>query len=255
MSIKKLSYVQVIGYCRISTESQKFGCSVETQTNIIRQFCESNDIIDNLELYTETASAYKDNDKKRHIFHGIINNISKDSLIIIHDISRFSRNYQESLNVIEFLIDKNVNVISILERCDILNNYKEFLRYVQVAEMESNYKSVKLKTFHMIKTTNRINHILTLIQRNNIKELLKYKKTELKKAYLSNAILDYVYNKNHKILKKIFQHNNKRKYICNNTIDCHQLKINNILGFWIKTIGKDYHVRVILNKIYTKIER
>lgn len=102
-------------YIRVSTESQ----TVENQRLLISNYAQRYGI-DNIEWVSEIISGTKTPDKRKL---GDILNCSKEGdLIIITELSRLGRSLIMVLNVIQFLLEKKVRLISLKEGYELGDN-------------------------------------------------------------------------------------------------------------------------------------
>ena len=107
-----------IGYLRNSRLSQEN--SVETQQNLIKGFCETNNIILDEMIVDEGISGSGEKTNKREGYNRILNMIDKgevDTLVVI-SISRWGRNLGEIYNSVNLMTEKGVKFLSIKENID-----------------------------------------------------------------------------------------------------------------------------------------
>ena len=91
------------GYCRVSTNMQLDGNSIEEQTNVIKTKYPDAEII--IESYSGA--------KERPIFNELLKKAEKDDYIIVTKLDRFCRTTKEGLEYIDKLMSKGV-IIHIL---------------------------------------------------------------------------------------------------------------------------------------------
>ena len=112
MSLKNGAYI----YCRVSSKEQsKYNeghTSLEVQEQNIRRHCSENDI-DVVECVRETYSA-RNMDKMKGLQY-LLDIAPSGRTIFVYDISRFSRNIQHALNILDTLSKRNINVCSVSE--------------------------------------------------------------------------------------------------------------------------------------------
>lgn len=109
--------MDVVGYCRYSSEGQRDGFSIEAQQRAIRDFCES-EKYNIIKFYVEEArSGTNDN---REAFQDMIEDakLRKFKAIIVHKFDRFARNKYDSVFYKRKLRDLDIKVISICEPLD-----------------------------------------------------------------------------------------------------------------------------------------
>ena len=112
LGLRKGGYI----YCRVSSKEQskynKGHTSLEVQEEYIRKYCIENDI-NVINVVKEVYSA-KNMDKMKGLKY--LCDISTPGITIyIYDISRFSRNIHQALNILEELNNRNVSVHSVSE--------------------------------------------------------------------------------------------------------------------------------------------
>lgn len=103
-------------YCRVSSKEQsKYNeghTSLEVQEEKIRNHCAENDI-EIIECVREIYSAR--NMGKMKGLQYLLDIVPSGRTIFVYDISRFSRNIQHALNILDTLSKKNINVYSVSE--------------------------------------------------------------------------------------------------------------------------------------------
>ncbi len=109
--------MNVVMYCRYSSEGQRDGYSIEAQTRAINEFCEQNkhNIIGT--YIDEAKSGTSDN---REQFQRMIADSGSKSFkaIIAHKLDRFARDRYDSAIYKKKLKDNGVSVLSVLEKLD-----------------------------------------------------------------------------------------------------------------------------------------
>lgn len=138
---------KAIIYARSSTKKQNDlmtnSHSLEIQTSNCIKFCFENNInIDKIE--TEIISAR--NSKKQKILLNIINT-NKNILLIVFDISRFSRNIFDGMNMLHKCIDNNITLYLLKDNMYIrdLNDITRFNNLLLNAHAESDAISFRIK--------------------------------------------------------------------------------------------------------------
>jgi len=103
-------------YCRVSSKEQskytEGHTSLEVQEEKIRDHCTENNI-EIIECVREIYSA-RNMDKMKGLQY-LLDIVPAGSTIFVYDISRFSRNIQHALNILDTLSKKNINVYSVSE--------------------------------------------------------------------------------------------------------------------------------------------
>ncbi|VVU95174.1 Resolvase, N terminal domain [seawater metagenome] len=135
-------------YCRVSSEKQadfKNGhTSLEVQQNALYKYCEENDI-DVEHCYYDIYSA-RDMSKLYYLNH-LISICKKDDKILFYDVTRFSRNTQQALNILEKLAEKGISVFSVNDVCGYssISQKNMFRVLLSKAENESDLLSSRIK--------------------------------------------------------------------------------------------------------------
>ena len=112
MSLKQGGYI----YTRVSSKQQskylEGHTSLEVQRQECQKYCDTNDI-NVIKCIREVYSA-KNMDKMNGLKY-LCNIASRGQTIYVYDISRFSRNTREALNLLENLKEKGVSLFSVTE--------------------------------------------------------------------------------------------------------------------------------------------
>lgn len=250
-------YEHVIGYCRQSTNNQ--ADTLDNQEAIIKNFCETNNIND-VTIIKETGSAFNDNYYNLNI-HNIIANLQNDSLIIVSDVSRFSRNCN-MFSIIDSVMYKNSNIVSIIDKCELARDYTTFMRLLNNAWEESDIKSKKLKTYHEMRKYRDIQNVLLMLKKNNFTGLKNYKcRTSKYTLFTKPEILEYIFNLHKVKIKKIVRRKKLRfsritnKYLFN-IVKMYKKDLKVILEFYSKTIlylDKNFILRKLIKYAETKL--
>ena len=115
-----------IGYIRNSRLSQEN--SVETQTKLITDFCNNNEIHLDEIICDEGISGSGEKTNKRDGYNSVLNMIKDgelDTLVVI-SISRWGRNLGEIYNSVQLMEKKGVKFLSIKENVDTSSIYGRF---------------------------------------------------------------------------------------------------------------------------------
>ena len=144
LSLSSSGYI----YCRVSSKKQsKYSeghTSLEVQEAKCKQYCDNNEkhIINTVK---ETSSA-KNMDKMEGLQH-ILNIASRGQTIYIYDISRFSRNTRQALNILEELKEKGVVIYSVTENleCNNAATMNQFRLQLCASNYHSDICSEKVK--------------------------------------------------------------------------------------------------------------
>ena len=145
-----------IGYLRNSRLSQEN--SVETQQNLIKGFCETNNIILDEMIVDEGISGSGEKTNKREGYNRILNMIDKgevDTLVVI-SISRWGRNLGEIYNSVNLMTEKGVKFLSIKENIDTSSVYGRFTINLlsSLFEMELELCKERVRYTLMVKRNN-----------------------------------------------------------------------------------------------------
>ena len=145
-----------IGYIRNSRLSQEN--SVETQTKLITDFCNNNEIHLDEIICDEGISGSGEKTNKRDGYNNILNMINKgevDTLVVI-SISRWGRNLGEIYNSVNLMTDKGVKFLSIKENIDTSSVYGRFTINLlsSLFEMELELCRERVRDTLMVKRNN-----------------------------------------------------------------------------------------------------
>lgn len=109
--------MNVVAYCRYSSEAQRDGYSIEAQISAITAFCASKGY--NL-IHAYIDEAKSGTSDLRDQFQQMINDSSQHTFeaVVVHKLDRFARNRYDSAIYKKKLKDNGVAVFSVLERLD-----------------------------------------------------------------------------------------------------------------------------------------
>lgn len=109
--------MNVVAYCRYSSEAQRDGYSIEAQIKAITSFC-TNQGYTLINTYIDEAKSGTND--TREAFQTMISDSSKHSFeaVVVHKLDRFARNRYDSAIYKKKLKDNGVSVFSVLERLD-----------------------------------------------------------------------------------------------------------------------------------------
>ena len=115
-----------IGYIRNSRLSQEN--SVETQTKLITDFCNNNEIHLDEIICDEGISGSGEKTNKRDGYNSVINMIENNEIdtLVVVSISRWGRNLGEIYNSVNLMTDKGIKFLSIKENIDTSSPYGRF---------------------------------------------------------------------------------------------------------------------------------
>ena len=145
-----------IGYIRNSRLSQEN--SVETQTKLITDFCNNNEIHLDKIICDEGISGSGEKTNKRDGYNRILKMIDKgdvDTLVVI-SISRWGRNLGEIYNSVNLMTEKGVKFLSIKENIDTSSVYGRFTINLlsSLFEMELELCKERVRDTLMVKRNN-----------------------------------------------------------------------------------------------------
>ena len=115
-----------IGYVRCSTTKQEN--SVETQTKLITDFCNTHEIKLDEFIVDEGISGSGEKTNKRDGYNRVINMIENNEIdtLVVVSISRWGRNLGEIYNSVNLMTDKGIKFLSIKENIDTSSPYGRF---------------------------------------------------------------------------------------------------------------------------------
>ena len=115
-----------IGYIRNSRLSQEN--SVETQTKLITDFCNNNEIHLDEIICDEGISGSGEKTDKRDGYNSVINMIENNEIdtLVVVSISRWGRNLGEIYKSVNLMTDKGIKFLSIKENIDTSSPYGRF---------------------------------------------------------------------------------------------------------------------------------
>jgi DNA invertase Pin-like site-specific DNA recombinase len=112
-----LTPIRALAWARVSTDKQRErGLSLPEQVKEIYDYAEKNGI-EIVEVFEEAASAYQ-HEERRVEFHRMLERAKTDSgidAIIVHDLSRFSRDNVRALVLLRELREAGVRVLSVTD--------------------------------------------------------------------------------------------------------------------------------------------
>lgn len=131
------------GYCRVSSEIQLSGISLELQQKKIEEFCDCEGFT-LIKVYVDEALSGKD--MKRPAIQLLLSELFPGETVVINDISRFTRNVHDCADLFTLFEEKGVNLISIDEHLDLSTSEgKDMLKAkTEVAQLEREQTSRKV---------------------------------------------------------------------------------------------------------------
>jgi DNA invertase Pin-like site-specific DNA recombinase len=135
-------------YCRVSSEKQadylKGHTSLQVQQNALYNYCNGSGIqVEH--CYYDICSAR--DMTKLYYLNELINVCNSGDKIYIYDVSRFSRNTQQALNLLDIFSKKNIEVFSITDSCgySTFSQKNMFRVLLSKAENDSDLLSQRIK--------------------------------------------------------------------------------------------------------------
>lgn len=102
-------------YVRVSTEQQRENESHIKQEEMIKQYCEENDIEDVI-FYRDIAESGQQLDRDEH--NKMMNNLDNIDQVIVRELSRMGRDHLQILKDVEELDDYDVDFVTLKESID-----------------------------------------------------------------------------------------------------------------------------------------
>lgn len=133
--------INVVAYCRYSSDAQRDGYSIEAQRKAIMEYCKRMNY-NILEFYIDEAKTGTNDN--RDAFQRMIHDSNKGlfKAVIVHKLDRFSRDRYNSVIYRKKLKDSGVKLISVLENID--DDNPEDLILLSVLEGMADYYSKNL---------------------------------------------------------------------------------------------------------------
>ena len=148
-NIPKIS--KIVIYCRVSSKQQADDThtGLKTQFNICLEYIKNNDVYKDIEIaVVEEIGSSFNNQNALTKLDRLLEIIEENTLILIHDTSRFGRNIYQSNRDCERVEIKQSYIISVTEQiCFGLNRITDqsFFQKLNEAEMFSNIQSERAK--------------------------------------------------------------------------------------------------------------
>jgi DNA invertase Pin-like site-specific DNA recombinase len=148
-------------YCRVSSKQQSIisngNTSLEVQENLCRRYCE-NKGYRVIKVVKEVYSA-RNMDKLSGLDY-LCDIAVSGQKIIVYDISRFSRNTRQALNILEDLKNKNVSVYSVAEKLSYDNPAEQHQFRMQLSCSQQYSDMCSLKVSNSVLYRKNIGHSL-----------------------------------------------------------------------------------------------
>ena len=137
-------------YCRISTKYSKTSHSLDTQEDQCIEYCKSRGL-NVKEIIRDQKSSR--NMTNYYTLTNLINKMNYGDMLIIYDVSRFSRNVLKGIELLDGMSEKGIHIYSVKENInyeDSMNKHL-FRVFLNQAEYESDTISIR--------TTNSARHL------------------------------------------------------------------------------------------------
>lgn len=131
----------VRGYCRVSTELQLDGVSLEIQEARIAQYCAEHDYV-LVKIYKEAMSG---KNVKREQLQLLLSEVLPREIVVVVDLSRLSRTTLDALQLIDQFSNMNVGFVAITQPFDTTNPMGEAMMVVQMTFNQLERKNTALK--------------------------------------------------------------------------------------------------------------
>lgn len=131
-------------YCRKSSANKRTPeLSLNTQENICKDYCKKNNY-NVIKVVCEIVSARDMNKMKK--LNNLISSIQSNTLLLVADVSRFSRNVKQALDIISLLKNKGITIFSVSNNCNYEDASNKFLfrAALNQAEYESEQFSERI---------------------------------------------------------------------------------------------------------------
>lgn len=141
--------MNAIGYMRVSTPKQEN--SLDLQIEQFTDYC-SNNNLKVLDIVTEVGSAYHSGQNKLVS----LLNLSFNTIIVIKNISRFSRNYQYMIKLLQLVIQNN-NILHFMDEKIIycIENHQKFFNMIsRIVLLRQKESEIKVKNINLKKENN-----------------------------------------------------------------------------------------------------
>jgi DNA invertase Pin-like site-specific DNA recombinase len=142
LSLKNNGYIYVRVSSKKQSEYSNGNTSLEVQEKMCRNYCDETKT-HVLEVVREVYSA-KNMDKLKGLQY-LLNIAIKGQTIYIYDISRFSRNIKQALNILEESQTKGINIFSVTEKLSYLDPYSRNLFRIQLCAANFLSESISQK--------------------------------------------------------------------------------------------------------------
>jgi DNA invertase Pin-like site-specific DNA recombinase len=146
---KSTPYLKAIIYCRISSKRQQIGASLETQELMCLDYCKSK-AYKVVKIVKEVISA---KDMKDQVLLNEISNMEGIQVIVVYNISRFSRNVLQGLEMYNKLKEKSMR----------LESATEVLSPNRLQQMDKNGEEPNTSDYILVTLLNAAQHEIEMI--------------------------------------------------------------------------------------------
>lgn len=132
-------------YCRLSNANKKNPFpppSLKNQINTCEMYCFKNNL-NIIDIFDQIKTARNGKNKYQLLY--ILEQMNEKDILIIPNVSRFSRNFTIGLKMLNKFAKKNIDVYSVEEKISFKKNKSKFLKLLHEAEFESNKCSDRMK--------------------------------------------------------------------------------------------------------------
>ena len=133
--------MKTIAYCRISTNQQ----DLEKQKHLLLEFAQQNQWLINEFIEVEVSSQKNQQQRKIDI---LLKKLEQGDRLLVAELSRLGRNMLETLNIINTLAEKEIQIVFVRQpELSTNNHYSKLLLaiYSYFAEAEREYISIRTK--------------------------------------------------------------------------------------------------------------
>jgi len=133
--------MNVIGYIRVSTDQQ----DLEKQRHLLLQYAHTHQYL--IQEFIETQMSSQ-KDKKARKIDELLAKLKKGDLLLVAELSRLGRNMLETLNIIQTLSDKGIQIVFVRQpELSTVGSHAKLLLaiYSYFAEAERDYISMRTK--------------------------------------------------------------------------------------------------------------
>lgn len=137
-------YVNI--YCRVSTQRQTEGISLETQVSLCTRYAEMHGY--------KIRGLFEDRGKSgksvnsRDGLHKAIEGLNKNTYLLVYSMSRFSRSMTDAVQLLEQIKAKGSKLLSFTENFNGLDETDDFHKWLSIALAEKESKTLSVRVSH-----------------------------------------------------------------------------------------------------------